>query len=72
MFHLLIPLTNGMKMQNLLPESIENDLYRGEVRKKGDLIFELLYFDYLSIYPSIKLLISFLINQYNYLFSKIK
>ena len=39
---------------------------------KSSLRFELLYFDYLSIYPSIKLLISFLINQYNYLFSKIK
>ena len=50
-----------------------------EVKEKGikktvkyNLRFELLYFDYLSIYSSIKLLISFLINQYNYLFSKIK
>ena len=39
---------------------------------KYSLKFEFLYFDYLSIYPSIKLLISFLINQYNYLFFKIK
>ena len=50
-----------------------------EVKEKGikktvkyNLRFELLYFDYLSIYPSIKLLISFLINKYNYLFSQIK
>ena len=39
---------------------------------KYNLKFELLYFDYLSIYQSIKLLIIFLINQYSYLFSKIK
>ena len=65
-------------MQQIYPD-INNELYRGEIREKGikktvkyNLRFELLYFDYLSIYPSIKLLISFLINQYNYLFSKIK
>jgi len=32
---------------------------------KYSLKFKFLYFDYLSIYPSIKLLINFLINQYN-------
>ena len=65
-------------MQQIYP-NINNELYMREVRKKGikkmvkySLRFELLYFDYLSIYPSIKLLISFLINQYNYLYSKIK
>jgi len=58
---------------------LNNELHKREARKKEikkivkyNLRFELLYFDYLSIYPSIKLLISFLINQYNYLFSKIK
>ena len=51
---------------------INNKFYRRKVRKKRikkivkyNLRFELLYFDYLSIYPSIKILISFLINQYN-------
>ena len=55
-------------MQQIYPD-INNELYRGEIREKGikktvkyNLKFELLYFDYLSIYPSIKLLISFLIN----------
>ena len=65
-------------MQQIYPD-INNELYRGEIREKGikktvkyNLRFELLYFNYLSIYPSIKLLINFLISQYNYLFSKIK
>ena len=58
-------------MQQIYPD-INNELYRGEIREKGikktvkyNLRFELLYFNYLSIYPSIKILISFLINQYN-------
>ena len=45
---------------------VNNELYINEVREKWikktvkyNLRFELLYFDYLSIYPSIKLLISF-------------
>ena len=59
--------------------NVNNELYRREAKEKGikkivkyNLKFEFLYFDYLSIYPSIKLLINFLINQYNYLFFKIK
>ena len=65
-------------MQQIYPD-VNNELHRREARKKQikkivkyTLRFELLYFDYLSIYPSIKLLINFIINQYNYLFSKIK
>ena len=65
-------------MRQIYPD-VNNELYRRETRKnwikktvKYGLRFELLYFDYLSIYQSIKLLIIFLINQYNYLFSKIK
>ena len=37
---------------------------------KSSLRFELLYFDYLSIYPSIKSLINFLINQITTYFPK--
>ena len=65
-------------MWQIYPD-VNNELYMREAMKKGikklvkhSLRLELLYFDYLSIYPSIKLLISFLINQYNCLFSKIK
>jgi len=60
-------------IQTLIMNCIGEKLWKKGLKiVKYSIRFEILYFNYLSIYPSIKLLISFLINQYNYLFSKIK